>query len=133
MLVRAPASSANLGPGFDCSRSRSTWPWLSSEQSAAHAAEDPDRPLRPAEPTHPAARAFREAGGAPDQPLWWASGIPPGRGLGFSGAARVAGAYLATRMTGLARDESRKQASRLQHGSRATPTTLPHRPTAGSW
>ena len=30
------------------------------------------------------------AGGDPDTALWWRSPIPPGRGLGFSGAARVA-------------------------------------------
>lgn len=110
--MRAPASTANLGPGFDCLALAVELPfWLSSEQGApAHGADAPDRPLRPAEPTHPAARAFRDAGGSPDQPLWWASGIPPGRGLGFSGAARVAGAYLATRMTGLAPTESREQA-----------------------
>ena len=39
--------------------------------------------------THPAMTAFRGAGGA--GPLWARSPIPQGRGLGFSGAARVAG------------------------------------------
>ncbi|HTO01047.1 MAG TPA: hypothetical protein VL068_10260, partial [Microthrixaceae bacterium] len=48
-----------------------------------------------AEPTHPAARAFVAAGGDSEAPLFWRSPIPPGRGIGFSGAARVAGAYLA--------------------------------------
>jgi homoserine kinase len=37
--------------------------------------------------------AHREAGGASE--LWWRSPIPPGRGLGFSGAAAVAGAFAA--------------------------------------
>jgi len=38
---------------------------------------------------HPAAVAFRRAGGEGD--LWVCSPIPVGRGLGFSGAVRVAG------------------------------------------
>ncbi len=46
-----------------------------------------------AEPTHPAAVAHRAAGGTGE--LWWRSPIPPGRGLGFSGAAAVAGAFAA--------------------------------------
>lgn len=44
---------------------------------------------------HPASVAFVRAGGD-DRPLWIRSPIPMGRGLGFSGAARVAGAALAT-------------------------------------
>ena len=50
-----------------------------------------------AEPTHPAAIAFVESGGDESASLWWRSPIPPGRGLGFSGAARVAGAVAAGR------------------------------------
>ena len=42
---------------------------------------------------HPAEVAFRRAGGA--GPLWMRSPIPIGRGLGFSGAARVGGAAAA--------------------------------------
>src|SRR5439155_9304031 len=38
---------------------------------------------------HPAVHAFRTGGGV--GPLWVRSPIPMGRGLGFSGAARVAG------------------------------------------
>lgn len=91
MIVSAPASSANLGPGFDCLGMALDMPF---ELAAG------DRPgdgwLR-AEPTHPAALAFVASQGDPASTLWWRSAIPPGRGLGFSGAARVAGAYLGAR------------------------------------
>ncbi|MFZ4519900.1 MAG: homoserine kinase [Microthrixaceae bacterium] len=101
MIVSAPASSANLGPGFDCLALALDLPFRLAVGAAApegfHAAEE----------THPAAVAFRAAGGDPSQPLWWHSPIPPGRGLGFSGAARVAGAYLAGRRDGLDHDDAR--------------------------
>jgi homoserine kinase len=45
------------------------------------------------EPTHPAAVAYRTDGGTGE--LWARSQIPIGRGLGYSGAARVAGVALA--------------------------------------
>lgn len=89
MHVTAPASSANLGPGFDCLG-------LALDLPFELADSEPDDPgFLLAEPTHPASAAFVVAGGDADLPLWWRSPIPPGRGLGFSGAARVAGAYLA--------------------------------------
>jgi homoserine kinase len=43
----------------------------------------------PAEDGHPSVRAFRQLGGS--GPVWVRSPIPIGRGLGFSGSARVAG------------------------------------------
>lgn len=88
MIVSAPASSANLGPGFDCLG-------MALELPFDLAVGDlPDDGWLAVEPTHPAAVAFVAAGGGSVVPLWWRSPIPPGRGLGFSGAARVAGAYL---------------------------------------
>ena len=91
MHVSAPASSANLGPGFDCLGLALDLPFelLDGDELDAHGAP-PDGFLA-AEPTHPAAAAFVVAGGSADTGLWWRSPIPPGRGLGFSGAARVAG------------------------------------------
>ena len=103
VIVTAPASSANLGPGFDCLGLALDLPFGLSVD------EHPEDWLV-AEPTHPAAVAFVAAGGDPDAALWWRSPIPPGRGLGFSGAARVAGAYLAARRTGAAHDTSRSSA-----------------------
>src|SRR5262249_43622155 len=52
----------------------------------------------PAPETHPAVRAFRHAGGT--GPLSVHSTFPGGRGLGFSGASRVAGLLAATRQQG---------------------------------
>ena len=94
MIVSAPGSSANLGPGFDCLGLAVDLPFELSDGPS------PGEQWLAAEPTHPAAVAFVHAGGDPSQSLWWRSPIPPGRGLGFSGAARVAGAYLAARRSG---------------------------------
>lgn len=107
MIVTAPASSANLGPGFDCLALALDLPF--------HLAVGGERPdgHHPAEPGHPASVAFAEAGGDPSVPLWWRSPVPPGRGLGFSGAARVAGAYAAARLDGLDHGEARAGAFRV--------------------
>lgn len=90
--VRVPASSANLGPGFDVLGMALSLPF---ELATAEV-----EGFRAAEATHPAAVAFARLGGS--GPLWWRSPIPPGRGLGFSGAARVAGLLVAALQTGIA-------------------------------
>lgn len=123
MLVSAPASSANLGPGFDCLGLA-----LDLAFRLAVGAEAPPG-FHPAEDAHPAAAAFRAAGGDPGVPLWWQSPIPPGRGLGFSGAARVAGAFAAARVDGLvpgaARELARTVATRLEgHGDNAAASAV---------
>jgi len=82
VIVRVPASSANLGPGFDALGMALS---LHLEASTAPSWRD----AREADDGHPAVKAFRLAGG--DGPLFVRSPIPMGRGLGFSGAARVAG------------------------------------------
>lgn len=125
MIVTAPGSSANLGPGFDCLGLAVDLPFV---LAAGEAPETPEA-LLAAEPTHPAAVAFREAGGDPAVPLWWRSPVPPGRGLGFSGAARVAGAYAAARLDGLGPDAAREGAlvvaSRLEgHADNAAASAL---------
>jgi homoserine kinase len=43
-------------------------------------------------------------------PVWWRSPIPSGRGLGFSGAARVAGAFAGFTAAGLDADAARASA-----------------------
>ncbi|MFI5043718.1 MAG: homoserine kinase [Acidimicrobiales bacterium] len=95
MLVSAPASSANLGPGFDCLGLALDLPFRVGVGGTAAGAD-----LLPAEPGHPVVEAYLAAEGRPGVELGWRSPIPPGRGLGFSGAARVAGAYLAARQGG---------------------------------
>lgn len=85
-IVRVPASSANLGPGFDTLGMA-----LTLYLDAGVVGRDvPDADAQEAGDSHPAQVAFRRAGG--DGRLWVRSSIPMGRGLGFSGAARVAGA-----------------------------------------
>jgi homoserine kinase len=93
VAVRVPASSANLGAGFDVlALALDEWLFLGvgSPPPEAQAVDD----------HHPAVRAFVAAGGSAartstSERIWLRSAIPMGRGLGFSGAARVAGAALA--------------------------------------
>lgn len=92
MKVTAPASSANLGAGFDCLALAVDLPF--------ELADEPSDGFHPLDEHHPAAVAHRAAGGVSGA-LWWRSPIPPGRGLGFSGAARVAGAALAAVAAGV--------------------------------
>ena len=103
MLVSAPASSANLGPGFDCLGLALDLPFRVGVGGTAAEAD-----LLPAESGHPVVEAYLAAEGRPGVELGWRSPIPPGRGLGFSGAARVAGAYLAARQTGRDHDAARQ-------------------------
>jgi homoserine kinase len=91
VIVRAPASTANLGPGFDALGMAVDLPFDVWTPDASDAR--PPEGFLAAEPAHPATIAHRDAGGAEE--LWWRSPIPPGRGLGFSGAAAVAGAFAA--------------------------------------
>lgn len=84
-VVRVPATSANLGPGFDALGLAFS---LHAEVGIVGADELQDRAL-PAEPTHPAQVAFAAAGG--EGQVWVRNEIPMGRGLGFSGAVRIGG------------------------------------------
>jgi len=86
--VRVPASSANLGPGFDALG-------MALGLYLDLGVVDGSRPEGSSaiDPRHPAITAFAKAGGEGE--LWVRSAIPMGRGLGFSGAARVAGLALA--------------------------------------
>lgn len=97
LRVTAPASSANLGPGFDVLALALELPF---EIATAAAVADGGGRYLPLEATHPGYVAYLAAGGEAGRELCWRSPIPPGRGLGFSGAARVAGAYLARRQMG---------------------------------
>lgn len=85
-VVRAPASSANLGPGFDVLG-------MALDLYADCGVGEAPAGARPLDDHHPARRAFIECGGT--GPIWMRCDIPMARGLGFSGAARVAAASLA--------------------------------------
>lgn len=84
--VRIPASSANLGAGFDVLGMALT---LHAEVGVG----TPPAGAQAVDDRHPADIAFRRLGGT--GPVWMRSPIPAGRGLGFSGAARVGGAAAA--------------------------------------
>ena len=87
IAVRAPASSANLGAGFDVFA-------LALDLHLEAGLGDAPAGARNVDQHHPTARAFVAAGGDGEPVIWVRSPIPMGRGLGFSGAARVAGAAL---------------------------------------
>ena len=93
LAVRVPASSANLGAGFDV-----LGMGLDLYLDAGLGRTPSD--ARAIDGHHPTAKAFVAAGGPGGEPMWVRSSIPVGRGLGFSGAARVAGAALAVAMAG---------------------------------
>ncbi len=89
MTVRIPASSANLGPGFDVlglALSLYAHVGIVGTDEVPHNAQE-------VEDTHPAQVAFVRAGG--HGRVWVQNLIPIGRGLGFSGAVRVGGAVAA--------------------------------------
>jgi homoserine kinase len=77
-VVSVPASSANLGPAFDALAVALD---VHLEVTAVAGQSAPE--------THPAVRAFRQGGGV--GPISVRARFPGGRGLGFSGAARVGG------------------------------------------
>jgi homoserine kinase len=79
----------------------------------------------PCPPGHLARVAYETAGGRGE--VWLTHDIPPGRGLGFSGAARAAAAVLASVQRSLPIDEARREAypvvARLEgHGDNAAPS-----------
>ena len=92
--IRVPASSANMGPAFDALGLALTT-YLEVSVGVADATGE----------THPAVRAFRYAGGT--GPISVTAAFPGGRGLGYSGAARVAGLLAAHVQSGRGLFESR--------------------------
>jgi homoserine kinase len=88
--VRVPASSANMGPGFDAlGMALSLYLDAGVVDSEANVPAD----ARIVDDHHPTTIAFRFNGG--EGRLWVRGSIPMGRGLGYSGAARVAGVVAA--------------------------------------
>ena len=85
-VVRVPASSANLGPGFDTLG-------MALTMYAEVGLGDCPPGVSLADRHHPAAVAFARLGG--EGTPWVRSPIPMGRGLGYSGAVRVGGAVAA--------------------------------------
>lgn len=84
--MRAPASSGNLGAGFDVlGMALDLYADIGIGEAPEGATLLDDR--------HPATIAFNELGGS--GAIWMRCRIPVARGLGFSGAARVGAAALA--------------------------------------
>ena len=96
-VVRAPASSANLGSGFDVFG-------MALDVYADVGSGAPPPGAHALDGTHPAVAPYAEFAGT--GPLWLKSSIPMARGLGFSGAVRVAAAALGAVMAGRSIDES---------------------------
>lgn len=124
-IVRAPGSSANLGPGFDVlGAAISRHAWVSDDGPVPDRANNTGEPCAP---DHIATIAHRAAGGS--GPLWFAFDLQPGRGMGFSGAARAAAATLAGHQQGLdseaARDRAYAVVAELEgHGDNAAPSVF---------
>lgn len=91
LAVRTPASSANLGAGFD------VFGMALSLYADIGLGEAPDDGHQVDE-HHPARIAFDQSGGT--GPAWLRTNIPMARGLGFSGAVRVGAASLAVAQSG---------------------------------
>ncbi len=106
-----------MGPGFDS---------LGLAFGIMMNVEPGAETLEPATERHPALVGFRTAGGT--GPLGWQSKIPPGKGMGFSGASYVAGVAAAYAQQGAdiddVRDEIWAQATELEgHPDNAAPST----------
>ncbi len=89
MIVRVPASSANLGPGFDALGMALT---MYAEIVVDPVPDQVGGQIDDAQLVdshHPATVAFRRGGGEGDVRV--RCSIPVGRGMGFSGAMRVGG------------------------------------------
>lgn len=93
--IRVPASSANLGPGFDV---------LGMAVDRYLEVDFADEGVGSED--HLTMRVFRQFGGTGGLDI--KSTIPPGRGLGFSGAARVAGLLAAAVQKGTSLEDCRR-------------------------
>jgi homoserine kinase len=115
-LVRVPASSANLGPGFDAmAAALSLYMELEVEESGSFSVEVDD-PRLPADESNLCARAFADLHPVDDVTFRIRSEIPLAAGLGSSGAAIVAALVAADHMYELAlpREELLAHAARVE-------------------
>jgi len=103
VTIRVPCSTANLGPGFDALG-------LALDISMTARLDD----SAPVDAGHPAQVAFGAGGGT--GPLSITTKIPPGKGLGYSGASCVVGFAAAAHQQNLTvdRDEIFARAAKLE-------------------
>lgn len=124
--VKAPATSANLGPGFD-SLGLALDLWGEAEVEVAEEGHLPSGEVE--EIVSGAVRAVSEALGwdIPDLAVSWRGEIPVGRGLGASAALRAAGLLAANAMAGdqLGLDELLVLGAKLEgHADNMAPALL---------
>lgn len=105
--LRVPASSANLGPGFDALAAALTLYLDFTFDLDPHGTTDTssNASANASDEGHLAVRTFRSEGG--QGPVRVAANFAGGRGLGFSGAARVAGCFAARLQSGQTWDDAR--------------------------
>src|SRR6187200_3480982 len=91
LRVRAPATTANLGPGFDCAAvALDLW-------NDVEVTEGGDEPP---DPTHIGIRAFGLVASPEGLSFEWVDRIPRARGLGSSAATIALGMVAAMKWTG---------------------------------
>jgi homoserine kinase len=91
LVVRAPATTANLGPGFDCAAvAFDLW----NEVQVAEGGEGPP------DPAHIGVRAFGLVASPEGLDLRWSEEIPRERGLGSSAATIALGLVAAAKWSG---------------------------------
>ncbi len=127
--VFAPASTANLGPGFDVlGLALNRHCWVSDTPPDAKGFSKKVKvEAEVCGPDHIARIAYEAAGGS--APIWFGFGFAPSRGLGFSAAARSAGAVLAKVQEGLSNEQAQLAAYPLVcdlegHGDNAAPAVF---------
>ena len=91
LRVRAPATTANLGPGFDCAAVALDL-WNEVEVSTGDE--------RPPDPAHIGVRAFGLVASPEGLDLRWSEEIPRARGLGSSAATIALGLVAAAKWSG---------------------------------
>ncbi len=101
IVVRAPATTANLGPGFDC-LGMALDLWAEVVVSAAEEPLPPPSPPLGGMVVEAAQRLFSHVGKRPPAGLTaeYTQGIPVARGLGASAVARAAGLLAANVLLG---------------------------------
>jgi homoserine kinase len=97
-VVRVPASSANLGPGYDVLAAALAIELELEVEEGGEFAVDSDLPEVPLDRTNLCVRAFERLHPADGVRFSIRSGIPPAAGLGSSAAAIVAGLCAADHM-----------------------------------
>lgn len=92
MKVRAPATSANLGPGFDCAAvALDLWNELEVTEGGGVAVEGEGADELPADETNLAVRAYALVASPAEKRFRFVNRIPLERGLGSSAAAIALG------------------------------------------